>query len=130
MKDDSTNSGPADPGAAAGPAPASPFRPGAMNGKPLSQTVLITNPQGLHMRPSAAFAELAGRFQSNVTVRYEDKAVNGKSLWDLMLLAAMPNTEVTVEADGPDAAAALVALVALLQAPAEGEPAAPPGPAG
>jgi phosphotransferase system HPr (HPr) family protein len=105
-----------------------------MNGAPLRRNVLITNPQGLHMRPSAAFAELAGRYQSNVTVHYEGKAVNGKSLWDLMLLAAMPNTEVTLEVDGPDAVAALEALVALLQAPPEGEgpPAgpAPPGPAG
>jgi phosphotransferase system HPr (HPr) family protein len=95
-----------------------------MNGHPLRRQVLITNPQGLHMRPSAAFAELAGRYQSNVTVHYEGKAVNGKSLWDLMLLAAMPNTEITLEVDGPDAPAALEALAALLQAPPDWE--APP----
>jgi phosphotransferase system HPr (HPr) family protein len=98
-----------------------------MNGQPLRQTVLITNPQGLHMRPSAAFAEAAGRFQSNVTVHYEGKAVNGKSLWDLMLLAAMPNTELTLEVDGPDAPAALEALVAVLRKPPEGEAPAPTG---
>ena len=92
-----------------------------MSADPLRHKVVITNPQGLHMRPSAAFAETAGRFQSTVTVHYEGKAVNGKSLWDLMLLAAMPNTEVTVEVDGPDAPDALDALVAVLRAPPEGE---------
>ena len=121
MKDETANPGPPPTGPAAGPAPASSARLDSMNGHPLQMQVLITNPQGLHMRPSAAFAELAGRFQSNVTVHYEGKAVNGKSLWDLMLLAAMPNTELTLEADGPDAAAALDALAALLQAPVEGE---------
>jgi phosphotransferase system HPr (HPr) family protein len=133
MKDEASNPKSAEAGPP-GPAPPSAFRPGDMNGHPLRRQVLITNPQGLHMRPSAAFAELAGRFQSNVTVHYEGKAVNGKSLWDLMLLAALPNTELTVEVDGPDAPAALEALVALLQAPPEWEapPAgpAPPAPAG
>jgi phosphotransferase system HPr (HPr) family protein len=131
MKDETSNPNPEAAGEAGAPALSSlrpssfllpPLNSGAMNGQPLRQTVLITNPQGLHMRPAAAFAEAAGRFQSNVTVHYEGKAVNGKSLWDLMLLAAMPNTEVTVEVDGPDAPAALDALVAVLKAPPpEGE---------
>ena len=131
MRDETRSSNPEQAGEAAAPLLSSfqpsalsphPSHSGAMNGQPLRQTVLITNPQGLHMRPAAAFAEAAGRFQSNVTVHYEGKAVNGKSLWDLMLLAAMPNTEVTVEVDGPDAPAALDALVAVLKAPPpEGE---------
>jgi len=131
MKDETSNPNPEpaeEPAAPALPSPhpspftLHPFNSGAMNGQPLRQTVLISNTQGLHMRPAAAFAETAGRFRSNVTVHYEGKAVNGKSLWDLMLLAAMPNTEVTVEVDGPDAPAALDALVAVLRAPPpEGE---------
>ena len=39
-----------------------------MNGEPLRQKVLITNPHGLHMPPCAAFVEAAGRFRSNVTL--------------------------------------------------------------
>jgi phosphotransferase system HPr (HPr) family protein len=88
-----------------------------MNSAPLKRTVVITNPNGLHMRPSAAFVELAGRFQSDVLVSYDGRSVNGKSLWDLLLLAAMPGGELTLEADGPDAAEALDALVNLLATP-------------
>lgn len=88
-----------------------------MNGTPLQRKVLLANPQGLHMRPSAAFVELAGRFQSNVTVTCEGRSVNGKSLWDLLLLAAMPGSELTLEADGPDAPQALEALAVLLATP-------------
>jgi phosphotransferase system HPr (HPr) family protein len=88
-----------------------------MNSAPLKRTVLVTNPNGLHMRPSAAFVELAGRFQSEVTVTSDGRSVNGKSLWDLLLLAAMPGSELTLEVDGPDAEAALDALVTLLATP-------------
>ena len=96
--------------------------PQAMNGEPLRAKVTISNSQGLHMRPMQAFVTLASRFQSTVHVsKQDDQRVDGKSLWDLMLLAAMPNTEVTVEVDGPDAPAALEALVAVLRAPPEGE---------
>jgi len=86
-----------------------------MNGGPLQRTVRINNPHGLHMRPSAAFVEMAGRFQSNVSVTHEGRTVNGRSLWDLLLLAAMPGSELTIEVEGPDAPAALDALVAVLE---------------
>ena len=69
-----------------------------MNGAPLQRKVMLVNPNGLHMRPSAAFVQLAGKFQSNVTVTYDGKSVNGKSLWDLLLLAALPGSELLLEA--------------------------------
>ena len=83
-------------------------------GGPLHRTVSLANPNGLHMRPSAAFVELAGRFQSNVTVHYEGRSGNGKSIWDLLTLAAMPGSELTLVVDGPDAPQAMEALAALL----------------
>jgi phosphotransferase system HPr (HPr) family protein len=85
-----------------------------MNGAPLQRKVLIRNPHGLHMRPSAAFAAQAMRFQSNVTVSLDGRSVNGKSPLDMMMLAAMPGSEVTLEVEGPDAADALEALAAQL----------------
>ena len=98
-----------------------------MNGPPLLQKVVVTNPQGFHMRPMAAFAQLAARFDSSVKVSREGQSVNGKSILDLMLLAAAQGTELTLEVAGPDAQAALDALVQLLKTPpTEEEP--PPQP--
>ncbi len=97
-----------------------------MSGETLQRTVVITNPQGLHLRPMAAFAQLATRFQSRVTVSREGQEVDGKSIWELMLLQAVPGTQLTVHAQGPDASAALDALVALLEAPSSEEPPAAP----
>ena len=84
---------------------------------PLRATVVVRNPQGLHMRPAMLFARIAGRFRSNVTIRGQNRAVNGKSLINLMTLAALPGTELTVEVSGEDAAAALPVLAQALAAP-------------
>ncbi|HZV04547.1 MAG TPA: HPr family phosphocarrier protein [Gemmataceae bacterium] len=92
-----------------------------MNGEPLVQKVVINNPQGFHMRPMAAFAQLASRFESSVKVSREGQSVNGKSILDLMLLAAAQGTELTLEVAGPDAQAALNALVNVLKTPPEEE---------
>jgi phosphocarrier protein HPr len=78
--------------------------------------VMIANPQGLHLRPAGAFATTAQRFASTVTVWKDGRAVNGKSLLDLITLAAEHGTELVVEVDGADADAALPVLLEILSA--------------
>ena len=86
----------------------------AMNGEPLQQTFVITNPQGFHMRPLTQFAELAGRYQCKVTVGKENQRVNGKSLLNLLTMAAEEGTVVHLEVSGPDCQEALASLVEAL----------------
>src|SRR5262249_27930359 len=81
--------------------------PVAMNGTTIEHKLTITNPQGFHLRPMAAFAEVANRFQSQVTVSKDEKHVNGKSPLELMFLAAEQGSELTIAVSGPDAAEAL-----------------------
>jgi len=102
-------------GAGPGPQPAAPPTQAAMNGEPLTRTVTIKDPQGLHMRPATAFAKAARQFQSTITLRTNDRSVNGKSQLDLMLLAAEPGTELVLEVTGDDAAAALPLLADLIE---------------
>jgi len=52
-----------------------------MSGETIQRRVKITNPQGFHMRPATMFAQLAGQFESSVTVCKGDQRVNGKSPW-------------------------------------------------
>ena len=82
----------------------------------LQKIVVVRNPQGLHMRPAMAFAKIAARYRSAVTVRKKDRTVNGKSGLSVMTLAAVPGTELVLEVDGEDAAAALPILAAALEA--------------
>ena len=85
-----------------------------MNGETLHHKVVISTPDGLHLRPISAFAELAKQFQSRVTVRKDGKAFDGKSPLDMMLLAAVQGTELDLEVAGPDAPDALQRLLDLL----------------
>lgn len=86
------------------------------NGR-LRQTVVIANPQGLHLRPAMAFARLAQQFDAAVKVVKGNHCVNGKSLIDLLLLAAEQGTELILEVDGADARKAMPALTEILAAP-------------
>lgn len=100
------------------PNPTLPSEGDRANVEAVCRSVRLVNPQGLHMRPAAAFAQLARQFHAEVTVRFEDRSVNGKSWVDLMLLAATPGAELIVEANGPDAQSAAEALALLLAADA------------
>lgn len=93
-----------------------------INGIQLQRTVHINNPQGLHLRPSAAFAQLAMNYQSNVTLCFGETVVNGKSPLELMMLAAPRGSQLVLSVDGPDADVALGALAELLEAIPEDSP--------
>ncbi|HTP78652.1 MAG TPA: HPr family phosphocarrier protein [Rhizomicrobium sp.] len=76
----------------------------------------ITNKRGLHARASAKIVEAAARFQSVITVARDGQEVNARSIMGLMMLAASMGAEVLISAEGPDAAEALTAIVALIEA--------------
>jgi phosphotransferase system HPr (HPr) family protein len=99
---------------------------GAMSGETLQRRVTIVNPQGFHMRPQSLFVQCANQYGCTVTLSRGEQRVNGKSQWELMLLAAEPGTELLLEVNGPDAPAALEALTQILAAPQADEPPLPP----
>lgn len=99
---------------------------GTMSGEPLRRTVVIRNPQGLHFRPAADFAQRAAAYQAEVTVSRGDRQANGKSMIDLIMLTAEAGMEVHLEIVGPDAAKALDVLAAVLAAVTEDEAPLPP----
>jgi phosphotransferase system HPr (HPr) family protein len=93
-----------------------------MNGESLTITVVITNPQGFHMRPAVKFAQVAGQFQSAVKVIRGERTADGKSPLAMMAnMLAPTGEELTVEVTGPDAKEALDALVAVMVTPIEEE---------
>ena len=92
-----------------------------MESSTLRSRFVLTNHQGLHMRPCGAIAAAAARFQSNVTVSLPDRTVNAKSILDLMTLGAPKGTELAVEVDGPDAKDALAAMAGVFDRLARGD---------
>ncbi len=83
--------------------------------------VEIVNERGLHARASAKFVKLSGAYQSSVQVTRDDQTVDAMSIMGLMMLAAGPGTTLTIEAEGPDADAAVEALKHLVESRFEEE---------
>ncbi len=77
--------------------------------------VLIRNEKGLHARASAKFVKCAETFQSEITVTKDGQGVGGTSIMGLLMLAASCGTTINLVVRGPDADAALAALVALIE---------------
>jgi phosphotransferase system HPr (HPr) family protein len=88
-----------------------------MTGPTLRQKVLVTNPQGFHMRPAAAFATHAMKFPDDVHVIKEDQRADGKSVFGLLSLFAPAGTELTIEVTGEHADALLPTLVEIVNTP-------------
>lgn len=78
---------------------------------------LVGNAQGLHLRVAHQFVCLAQRYASEIRVRCDGAEAHGKSILDLMCLAARSGMVLELEASGPDAEEAVAALADLLSTP-------------
>jgi phosphocarrier protein len=63
----------------------------------------IVNRLGLHARPAMAFVDAAGRYASTITVRKGGTTVDGKSIMQMMMLAATQGSTLEITAEGEDA---------------------------
>ena len=79
-------------------------------------SVKIVNKRGLHARAAAKIVEAAARFQSEITIVKDGTRVDARSIMGLMMLAASLGSEIAVQANGPDAAEAIIAMTALVEA--------------
>lgn len=78
--------------------------------KECAAKVTVVNRLGLHARPATAVADLAQRFASTIALRREGQQVDGKSIMQIMLLAATQGVVLDLVATGDDAEEACRAL--------------------
>lgn len=74
----------------------------------------IVNKLGLHARASAKLTQLASRYACEVWMTRHNQRINAKSIMGVMMLAAGKGARVVLETDGPDEAACMEALAALV----------------
>ncbi len=82
-----------------------------------SRKVIIKNKLGLHARPAMMFVEIASKYQAEVSVCRTDQSepVDGRSIMQMMMLAATEGTQLEISATGEDAENAVEALVDLVK---------------
>lgn len=70
-------------------------------------TTKIVDKVGLHARPASVLAKEASKYTSDIKIVAEGKTGNLKSIMNVMAMAIKFGTEVTIEATGADADAAI-----------------------
>lgn len=70
----------------------------------------ITAETGIHARPATILVQTASKFTSDITLTYNGKSVNLKSIMGVMSLGVGQNAEVTISAEGDDEKEAMAAI--------------------
>ncbi len=79
----------------------------------ITTSITVSNKLGLHARAAAKLVTLAAKFECSVQLKRNQRAVNGKSIMAVMLLAASKGTELEIITDGTDENAATEAILQL-----------------
>jgi phosphocarrier protein len=83
-----------------------------------SRDIVVSNKLGLHARPAMQFVDLANQFTSDIrVVKFGDEPgeADGKSVMEMIILAATEGTKMRIDADGADAQDAVTKLAALFE---------------
>lgn len=78
-------------------------------------SVVIQNRLGLHARPAMAFVDAAVACPCAVTLKRGDQEVDGKSIMQVMMLAATQGTQIEIIAEGEGAEEAVARLKTLVE---------------
>ena len=85
-----------------------------IQGAPLTRDVEIINKKGLHARATAKFVQCADSFEADITVTRSGETVGGTSIMGILTLGAGIGSIITLTASGPQAEAAIEALIGLV----------------
>ena len=81
-----------------------------MSNSTLTRKVTVRNPQGLHARPADMVVRMANQFDSTISLEKSGESVDCKSILSLLTLGASQGTELTLSAEGDDAADAIESI--------------------
>ena len=70
----------------------------------------VTAETGIHARPATILVQTASKFTSDITLTYNGKSVNLKSIMGVMSLGVGQNADVTISAEGDDEKDAIAAI--------------------
>lgn len=68
----------------------------------IEKQLTIINKLGLHARATAKLIGVTNNFSASIELEKDGKAVNGKSIMSVMMLAASQGSILTVRVDGDD----------------------------
>lgn len=80
------------------------------------RTVIVSNEQGLHMRPADLLVRAAARFHCQIEIEKDGHSVDCKSIMGILTLGASQGVSLRLTATGDDAEEALKCIAELFAA--------------
>ncbi|KAB8131741.1 phosphocarrier protein HPr [Gracilibacillus oryzae] len=87
----------------------------------VEKTVTITDETGVHARPATVLVNKAGSYSSDMTLEYNGKSINLKSIMGVMSLGIPQGAEIKVIAEGSDEQEAVDGVVEVIKSEGLGE---------
>ena len=81
----------------------------------VSAKTKVINPQGLHMRPAQLFVTEMNKYKSDVSIIFNGKPINAKSIMNLMASCIKQGAEIEIQCSGPQEEEALKKAVELVE---------------
>ena len=82
----------------------------------ITKEVMVKNPTGLHARPATLLVKRASTYKSDVSIEFNGKKANVKSLIGGLSLGVVKGSAIQVMTSGEDEVKAADELVALIEA--------------
>ncbi|WP_338470765.1 phosphocarrier protein HPr [Niallia sp. XMNu-256] len=79
------------------------------------KTFTIVDEAGIHARPATLLVNTATKFSSDISMEFNGKKVNLKSIMGVMSLGVSKGSEVKIIAEGDDSEDAMAALTTAMQ---------------
>lgn len=87
----------------------------------IEKTYTVTSETGIHARPATVLVQAASRFTCEVTLEYENKKVNLKSIMGVMSLGVPKGAQIKIITEGPDEEQAILEIEETLKKEGLGE---------
>ena len=81
----------------------------------VQREVTINNPTGLHARPASLLVAQAAKCKSKVTILFNNKTINAKSMLSLLGGGIRKGSQIVIVAEGEDEQAAVDSLCKLIE---------------
>ena len=87
----------------------------------VEKILTVRNRAGIHARPASLIAQMANKFQSEISLEKDSIVVNAKSIMGVITMAAGYNTTITLKVEGSDEQDAANAIEKLFEGKFEEE---------
>ena len=81
----------------------------------VSKETVVIDKMGLHMRPANNFISAMNKYKSDITIDFDGKKINGKSIMNIMAGCIKCGSDIVVECDGPDEEAMMAEVSELIE---------------